>query len=167
MSKVIATTPRRMAFGCRPNGSLTSAAGCSGRALRQLAQRRKAGSTCFRGGSPPRLRKASRVTVCASPAQYLIAREMLDPSVRLVEMTSNDSWIRDCGPTFVVNDAAKFAVSIGSSTPGAALREGSTSHGIRMISSARRSSSSSATTATRPISSWKAARSMSTAKAHS
>lgn len=44
------------------------------------------------------------VTVCASPAQYLIARDMLDPSVRVVEMTSNDSWIRDCGPTFVVNN---------------------------------------------------------------
>jgi agmatine deiminase len=45
------------------------------------------------------------VTVCASPNQYLIAREMLDPVIRVVEMTSNDSWIRDCGPTFVVNDA--------------------------------------------------------------
>lgn len=44
------------------------------------------------------------VTVCVSPAQYLIAREMLDPAIRVVEMTSNDSWIRDCGPTFVVND---------------------------------------------------------------
>jgi agmatine deiminase len=47
------------------------------------------------------------VTVCASPGQYLIAREMLHPDIRLVEMTSNDSWIRDCGPTFVVNDAGE------------------------------------------------------------
>lgn len=44
------------------------------------------------------------VTVCVSPGQYVIAREMLDPAVRVVEMTSNDSWIRDCGPTFVVSD---------------------------------------------------------------
>ena len=44
------------------------------------------------------------VTVCASPGEYAVAREMLDPAVRVVEMTSNDSWIRDCGPTFVVND---------------------------------------------------------------
>lgn len=43
------------------------------------------------------------VTVCVSPGQYVIAREMLDPAVRVVEMTSNDSWIRDCGPTFVIN----------------------------------------------------------------
>lgn len=42
------------------------------------------------------------VTVCVSPGQYVIAREMLDPAVRVVEMTSNDSWIRDCGPTFLV-----------------------------------------------------------------
>lgn len=44
------------------------------------------------------------VTVCVSPGQYVIAREVLNPKIRLVEMTSNDSWIRDCGPTFVVND---------------------------------------------------------------
>jgi agmatine deiminase len=44
------------------------------------------------------------VTVCASPAQYVIAREILDPAIRVVEMTSNDSWIRDCGPTFVINN---------------------------------------------------------------
>lgn len=43
------------------------------------------------------------VSVCVSPAQYLVARQMLDPSIRLVEMTSNDSWIRDCGPTFVID----------------------------------------------------------------
>ncbi len=45
------------------------------------------------------------VTVCVSPSQYILAREKLIPEVRLVEMTSNDSWIRDCGPTFVVNDS--------------------------------------------------------------
>jgi agmatine deiminase len=68
----------------------------------------------WRGGAKPAQRafaavaaaiaKGEPVSVCVSPAQYLIARQMLDPSIRLVEMTSNDSWIRDCGPTFVVND---------------------------------------------------------------
>lgn len=48
------------------------------------------------------------VTVCASPAQYAVARELLDPQVRVVEMTSNDSWIRDCGPSFVVNDLGQI-----------------------------------------------------------
>lgn len=47
------------------------------------------------------------VTVCASPAQYSAARELLHPDVRVVEMTSNDSWIRDCGPSFVVNDLGR------------------------------------------------------------
>jgi agmatine deiminase len=44
------------------------------------------------------------VTVGVSPAQYLNARNMLPPQVRVVELTNNDSWIRDCGPTFVIND---------------------------------------------------------------
>jgi agmatine deiminase len=67
----------------------------------------------WRGGAKPAqhafaavaaaITEGEPVTVCASPGQYLIAREMLDPRIRLVEMTSNDSWIRDCGPTFVVN----------------------------------------------------------------
>lgn len=43
------------------------------------------------------------VTVCASPAQFQNARRMLSPAVRVVEMTSNDSWVRDCGPTFVID----------------------------------------------------------------
>ncbi|TFU05877.1 agmatine deiminase [Polymorphobacter arshaanensis] len=68
----------------------------------------------WRGGAKPAQRafaavaaaiaKGEPVTICVSPAQYVIAREMVDPAIRLVEMTSNDSWIRDCGPTFVVND---------------------------------------------------------------
>ena len=44
------------------------------------------------------------VTVCASPGEYAVAREMLDPAIRVVEMTNNDSWMRDCGPTFLVHD---------------------------------------------------------------
>ncbi|WP_419307903.1 agmatine deiminase [Chromohalobacter israelensis] len=45
------------------------------------------------------------VTVCASAAQFANARRLLPPSVRVVEMTCNDSWFRDSGPAFVVNDA--------------------------------------------------------------
>lgn len=43
------------------------------------------------------------VTMCVSPAQYLTARSMVPAAVRVIEMTSNDSWIRDCGPTFLTN----------------------------------------------------------------
>ena len=45
------------------------------------------------------------VTMCVSPAQYLNARHMLPEVVRIVEMSSNDAWVRDCGPTFVIDDA--------------------------------------------------------------
>ncbi|MDR0500448.1 MAG: agmatine deiminase [Coriobacteriales bacterium] len=45
------------------------------------------------------------VTMGVNQAQYQNARAILDPSIQVVEMSSNDSWIRDCGPTFVKNDA--------------------------------------------------------------
>ena len=44
------------------------------------------------------------VTVCVSPAQYQNARARLPEDIRVVEMVNDDAWIRDCGPTFVVND---------------------------------------------------------------
>jgi agmatine deiminase len=45
------------------------------------------------------------VTVCASAAQYAHARAMLDhPAIRVVEITTDDAWARDTGPTFVVDD---------------------------------------------------------------
>lgn len=47
------------------------------------------------------------VSICVSAGQYVNAREQLPDAVRLVEMTSNDSWIRDCGPTFLVNEAGR------------------------------------------------------------
>ncbi len=44
------------------------------------------------------------VTMLVSPAQYTNARNRLPEQIRVVEMTNNDSWVRDCGPTFVKND---------------------------------------------------------------
>jgi len=43
------------------------------------------------------------VTVCVSPAQFQNARRVLPPNIRVVEVSNNDSWIRDCGPTFVTD----------------------------------------------------------------
>ncbi|NHC10091.1 agmatine deiminase [Stutzerimonas degradans] len=44
------------------------------------------------------------VTVCASAAQYLATREQLDdPRIRVVEISSDDAWVRDTGPTFVID----------------------------------------------------------------
>ena len=44
------------------------------------------------------------VTVGVSDEQYINARHMLPDDVEVIEISSNDSWIRDSGPTFVVND---------------------------------------------------------------
>jgi agmatine deiminase len=44
------------------------------------------------------------VTVGVSAGQFLNARRMLPPEVRVVELSSNDAWMRDVGPTFVVNE---------------------------------------------------------------
>lgn len=43
------------------------------------------------------------VTMGANPDQFAIARQILVDDVRVVELSNNDSWMRDCGPTFVVN----------------------------------------------------------------
>jgi agmatine deiminase len=44
------------------------------------------------------------VTVAVPIVQYQNARAMLPADIRVVEMAADDAWIRDCGPTFVVND---------------------------------------------------------------
>ena len=46
-----------------------------------------------------------QVTVAVSARQYDNARSQLPERVRVVEMSNDDAWIRDSGPTFVVNDA--------------------------------------------------------------
>jgi agmatine deiminase len=43
------------------------------------------------------------VTVGVNQRQYENARGMLPATVRVVELSNNDSWIRDCGATFVTN----------------------------------------------------------------
>jgi agmatine deiminase len=46
---------------------------------------------------------AEPVTVGVSAAQFQNARARLPPEVRLLELTSNDAWVRDSGPTFLVD----------------------------------------------------------------
>ena len=48
--------------------------------------------------------KYEEMTVLVNHDQYVNARNMLGPNVRVVEMSNNDSWVRDSGPSFVVND---------------------------------------------------------------
>ena len=45
------------------------------------------------------------VTMCVNAGQVANARAQLPASVAVVEIASDDSWMRDVGPTYVVNDA--------------------------------------------------------------
>jgi agmatine deiminase len=47
------------------------------------------------------------VTMAVSDAQFANCRAMLSPEVRVVEVSTDDAWIRDHGPTFVVNAAGE------------------------------------------------------------
>lgn len=44
------------------------------------------------------------LTVGVNADQYQNARTMLPPPVRVIELSSNDAWMRDSGATFVVDD---------------------------------------------------------------
>jgi agmatine deiminase len=50
------------------------------------------------------------VTVGASDAQFERARAQLPPAVRVVELSSDDAWMRDVGPTFVVGGGERRGV---------------------------------------------------------
>ncbi|MGX1124145.1 agmatine deiminase [Pseudomonas sp. HLS-6 TE3448] len=49
------------------------------------------------------------VTVGVSAAQYehACARLLDTPSIRVVEISNDDAWVRDTGPTFVINDTGE------------------------------------------------------------
>ena len=44
------------------------------------------------------------VTMVVSAAQYANCRNRLPAEIRVVEMSNDDAWMRDCGPTFLKND---------------------------------------------------------------
>lgn len=48
------------------------------------------------------------MNVVVSPAQYMNCREQLPPEITVIEISNNDAWVRDCGPTFVVNDKGEL-----------------------------------------------------------
>jgi agmatine deiminase len=48
--------------------------------------------------------RTEQVTMLVSAAQFDNARSRLSAGIRVVEMSSDDSWMRDTGPTFVVGD---------------------------------------------------------------
>lgn len=44
------------------------------------------------------------VTMCVCRDQFENARALLPHNIRVIEISSNDAWMRDIGPTFVKND---------------------------------------------------------------
>ncbi|HEY4811064.1 MAG TPA: agmatine deiminase [Solirubrobacteraceae bacterium] len=44
------------------------------------------------------------VTVAVSDAQFEHCRSLLSPSIRVVEISTDDAWMRDTGPTFLLDD---------------------------------------------------------------
>ncbi|WP_110666540.1 agmatine deiminase [Salinicola halophilus] len=54
--------------------------------------------------------QSETVIVGASDEQYENARDQLPPHVRVVELSSNDAWMRDVGPTFVTHPDGRLAV---------------------------------------------------------
>lgn len=56
--------------------------------------------------------KFESVTVCASAAQWDSARAQLPKNIRVLEMSMNDAWFRDIGPTFVVCDRTSSVAGI-------------------------------------------------------
>ena len=49
------------------------------------------------------------VTMLVSARQFVNARAMLPEAVRVVEVSTNDAWARDVGPSFLLNAAGELA----------------------------------------------------------
>jgi agmatine deiminase len=105
MSATIDSTPR--ADGYRMPGEFEPHSGCwlawperpdNWRLGAKPAQRAYAAVAEAINASEP-------VTVAVSDAQFEHCRSLLSPSIRVVEISSDDAWIRDMGPTFVVDDS--------------------------------------------------------------
>lgn len=104
MTETLSSTPR--ADGFRMPGEFEPHAGCwmlwpertdNWRLGARPAQHAFAAVAAAIAGFEP-------VSMGVSAREYLHARDMLPGPVRLVELSANDSWMRDCGPTFVVDD---------------------------------------------------------------
>ena len=103
MGATIDSTPA--ADGFRMPGEFEPHDGCWmawPRAARQLARDAGPAQEAFAAVAAA-IAASEPVTMGASAAQLERARALLPPSVRVVELASDDAWMRDIGPSFVVD----------------------------------------------------------------
>ncbi len=107
MPRTLKSTPRRDGF--RMPGEFEAHAGTwmlwpqrpdNWRELAQPAQQAFAAVAAAIAATEP-------VSVGASAAQYGTARAALPDAVQVVEMSADDAWARDTGPTFVADDRGR------------------------------------------------------------
>jgi agmatine deiminase len=51
------------------------------------------------------INESDPVTIAVSDAQFETCRSLLSPAIRVLELSSDDAWMRDIGPTFVIDSA--------------------------------------------------------------
>ncbi|WP_256383606.1 agmatine deiminase [Photobacterium toruni] len=54
--------------------------------------------------------KTTPVTMIVNEDQYLNARHRLPENIQVIEMSTNDSWMRDIGPSYVVNNKERMGI---------------------------------------------------------
>lgn len=104
MSKIIESTPKK--DGYRMPGEFEKHKGCW-----MIWPER---TDNWRNGAKPSqkafvqvaeaIARFEKVTMCVSERQYMAAKEVLSDNIRVIEMSNDDSWMRDVGPTFVINN---------------------------------------------------------------
>ena len=102
--RIMNTTPRQDGFRMPGEFENRRECGCSG--LREMITGETARNRRRRlfANVAKAIADFEPVTVCVSASQYQNCRAKLPDHIRVVEMANDDAWIRDCGPTFVVND---------------------------------------------------------------
>lgn len=104
MSKLLKTTPREDGF--RMPGEFEKKAGCWLGWPERPDVWRNGGKSAQKVWVEiaSAIAESEPVTIAVSHQQYANARAMLPRHIRVVEMSTNDAWFRDCGAMFLVND---------------------------------------------------------------
>ena len=96
-----------MATGCPPNSTATPAAGCCGPSARTTGAMARVRRSRHLLRWPRPSRASSRSAWALRPRSTSSRAPSLMPRVRVVEISNDDAWMRDVGPTFVVNAAGR------------------------------------------------------------